>query len=177
MAEREASDDGRGQMLAAGSFDRADLSVSVVLFVICAVLWWDTTRWPVVPVSLAQNAPPTTFPRLLLGSVVLMALLLPFERVWKARSGVDIGIGGEEPVKPVVFITAAILFLAVYLMPMLGVAPVMLASSLLLPWLWGERRWVYILVFAFGLTAAVTILFAYGLRVNLGFGLTGDIFR
>ena len=177
MADREASDDGRGQMLAARSIDRADLYVSAVLFVICAVLWWDTTRWPVVPASLAQNAPPTTFPRLLLGSVVLLALLLPFERIWKARSGVELDIGGERAPKPVVFITAAVLFLAVYLMPILGVAPVMLASSLVLPWLWGERRWIYILVFAFGLTAAVTILFAYGLRVNLGFGLTGDIFR
>jgi putative tricarboxylic transport membrane protein len=164
-------------MLAARSFDRADLAVSAVLIAICAVLWWDTTRWPSVPASLAQNAPPTTFPRLLLGSVFLMALILPFERVWKTRSGVDLGIGGEAPVKPVVFITAAILFLAVYLMPMLGIAPVMLASSLLLPWLWGERRWILLVVFAFGLTAAVTILFAYGLRVNLGFGLTGDIFR
>jgi len=135
MAEREASDDGRGRMLAASSFDRADLGVSAVLFAICAVLWWDTTRWPVVPASLAQNAPPTTFPRLLLGSVVLMAVLLPFERIWKARSGVDLEIGGEQAPKPVVFITAALLFLAVYLMPILGVAPVMLASSLLMPWL------------------------------------------
>ena len=177
MSEQHIDEDGRGQMLAARSFDKADLGVSAVLFAICAILWWDTTRWPSVPASLAQNAPPTTFPRLLLGSVILMALLLPFERIWKARSGVDLEIGGERAPKPVVFITAALLFLAVYLMPMLGIAPVMLGSSILLPWLWGERRWVHILVFAFCLTAAVTILFAYGLRVNLGFGLTGDIFR
>ena len=177
MADREFGVADQGRTRASGAFDRDDLGVSAVLIAICAILWWDTTRWPSVPASLAQNAPPTTFPRLLLGSVVLMALLLPFERIWKTRSGVDLEIGGEKTPKPVVFITAALLFLTVYLMPILGVAPVMLGSSILMPWLWGERRWVYILVFAFCLTGAVTILFAYGLRVNLGFGLTGDIFR
>lgn len=156
---------------------RSDLVVSAVLIAICAVLFWDTTRWPAVPASLAQNAPPTVFPRLLIGAIFLMALALPFERVWKAKAGVEMDIGGETAPKPVMFLTAAVMTLAVYLMPLLGVLPVMIASTALLPLMWGERRYGIIAMFAIGLPIAVAILFAFGLNVNLGFGLTGDLFR
>lgn len=157
--------------------DRSDLVVSAVLIAICAVLFWDTTRWPAVPASLAQNAPPTVFPRMLLGAIFLMALALPFERIWKARAGIDLGIGGESAPKPVMFVTAAVITLAVYLMPILGILPVMIASTAVLPLLWGEKRYAVVAMFAIGLSVAVAVLFAFGLNVNLGFGLTGDLFR
>lgn len=177
MTDNEIGEEGRGRMPAAVSFDRSDLGVSAVLIAICAILWWDTTRWPAVPASLAQNAPPTTFPRLLISSVVIMALMLPFERIWKARGGMPLEVGGHDRARPVVFLTTAVLILAVYLMPTLGVFPVMLGSSLVLPLLWGERRYLTVALFGVGLTLGVTALFAYGLQVNLRFGLTGDMFR
>lgn len=177
MSQRDATPAGREQTPAAGSFDRSDLGVTAILLAISAILWWDTTRWPAVPASLAQNAPPTTFPRLLIGTVVVLALLLPFERIWKARGGMPLDIGGHDRPRPVVFVTIAVLILAVYLMPILGVFPVMLGSSLALPLLWGERRYLTVVLFAVGVTVGVTALFAFGLQVNLGFGLTGDMFR
>ncbi|WP_206455004.1 tripartite tricarboxylate transporter TctB family protein [Aurantimonas marina] len=151
--------------------------MSAVLIVICVILYWDTTRWPAVPASLAQNAPPTVFPRLLIGSIVVMALALPFERIIKRRSGDELDIGGEKRPRPVVFITAALMTLAVYFMPVLGVVPVMVAATALLPLLWGERRYGLIAAFAVGLPTAVAVLFAVGLKVNLAFGLTGALFR
>ena len=177
MTDNGIGESGRGRMPAAISFDKSDLGVSAILFAISAILWWDTTRWPAVPASLAQNAPPTTFPRLLIGVVVVLALLLPFERIWKARGGTPLDVGGHDYARPVVFVTIAVLILAVYLMPILGVFPVMLGASLALPLLWGERRYLTVVLFAVGVTIGVTALFAYGLQVNLGFGLTGDMFR
>ncbi|MGQ7791734.1 tripartite tricarboxylate transporter TctB family protein [Faunimonas sp. B44] len=176
-ADRIDGSERRGAAPPAFGFDRSDLAVSGVLILICAILYWDTTRWDAVPQALAQNAPPTVFPRLLIGSVFVMALLLPFERIWKARAGIDLGIGGHTIARPVVFITAAMLLLAVYLLPILGVLPVMVATSLLLPILWGERRYVAVALFGIGLPLAVTALFAFALKVNLGFGLTGNLFR
>lgn len=159
------------------AFDRSDLGVTAVLIAICAVLFWDTTRWPDVPPSLSQNAPPTLFPRMLLGVTVLMALALPFERTWKRRHGKELSIGGESRPKPVVFLTAALIILTVYLMPILGIFPVLVASMALMPLLWGERRYGAVALMAIGLPIAVTALFAFGLGINLGFGLTGDLFR
>ena len=158
-------------------FDRGDLVVSAVLIALCAVLYWDTTRWPTVPASLAQNAPPTVFPRMLIGIVVVLALALPFERIWKRSAGEDIGIGGEGWPKLVMFLTAAWAILVVYFMPTLGVLPIMFGSALLLPLLWGERRYWLIALYAIVLPTAVALLFGVGLRVNLAFGLTGEVFR
>lgn len=173
--DRQASREGVGP--APSRFDPADFAVTATLLAICAVLYWDTTRWPSVPAALAQNAPPTLFPRLLIGAVFIMALILPFERVWKRRSGVELDIGGHDWPKPVVFVTALIIILAVYFMPTLGALPVMIAATALLPLLWGERRYWAIAIFAVALPIAVTSLFAFALKVNLGFGLTGDLFR
>lgn len=167
----------RAEQSPPSGLDRSDLVVSAVLIVMCAFLYWDTTRWPAVPASLAQNAPPTVFPRLLIGSIVVMALALPFERVIKRRSGAELDIGGEDRPKPVVFLTAALMTLAVYFMPVLGIFPVMVAATALLPLLWGERRYGLIAAFAIGLPIAVAVLFALGLKVNLAFGLTGALFR
>ncbi|WP_161142477.1 tripartite tricarboxylate transporter TctB family protein [Propylenella binzhouense] len=168
---------GGGASFAPHRFDRSDLAVAAVLLAICAVLYWDTTRWPAVPETLAQNAPPTTFPRLLIGSVAIMALMLPFERVMKERNGGSLLIGGQARARPIVFVTAAVITLAVYGLPILGALPVMIATSVLLPLLWGERRYLPILLFGVGLPIAVTLLFALGLKVNLGFGWAGALFR
>jgi hypothetical protein len=156
---------------------RADLGVTATLLALSAVLYWDTTRWPPVPPSLAQNAPPTVFPRLLIGAVVILSLLLPIERAWKERGSMEIKAGRHTRPKPVVALTALVLVGAVYLMPILGMLPVLVAASALLPLLWGERHYRAVAAFAIALPLAVTCLFAFALKVDLGFGITGGFFR
>lgn len=157
--------------------ERADLVVALVLVAICAVLYYDTTTWPSVPASLSQNAPPTVFPRLLIGLIFILTLGIPFERNWKRRSGEGDTIGYFGWPRPVMFATGAFITLAVYLMPILGILPVMFAAAAILPILWGERRYGIVAIFAIALPIAVALLFAAGLQVNLAFGLTGDVFR
>ena len=157
--------------------DRSDLVVSAIILLICGILYLDTTRWSAVPTSLSQEAPPTLFPRLLIGLIAILAIALPLERVWKRRAGVDLPIGAHGWPKPVMFLTAAWTVLAVYMMPILGVLPVMFGSALVLPLLWGERRYAAVVLFAILMPVAVAALFGVGLRVNLAFGLTGDLFR
>lgn len=158
-------------------YERSDLFLCLFILGICAILYWDTTRWPDVPAVLAQNAPPTVFPRLLLAIIVVLSLFLPFERVWKRRAGIDLEFGDRRRPRPVVFLTAIVILLAVYLMPRLGALPVMIAAAAFIPILWGEKRYLIVAIFAVALPLGVALLFAYGLQVNLAFGLTGDLFR
>lgn len=156
---------------------REDAIVSLVLIAVCAVLFWDTTRWPEVPPSLAQNAPPTVFPRMLIGLVFVLAIALPFERLWKRRNGEELAIGGDGWPKPIVFVTIGVILAAVYSMSFLGVLPIMVAIAAIMPILWGERRYAVVAAYAIGIPILVALLFAVGLKVNLAFGLTGDVFR
>src|SRR3546814_9999542 len=81
------SNGGVARSPASPSVHRTDLGLALVLLGVCAFLWWDTTQFADVPASLAQNAPPTTFPRLLLGAIALMSLMLPFEHRFKDDGG------------------------------------------------------------------------------------------
>lgn len=159
------------------SLHRADLVLALVVLAICAFLWWDTTTWDRIPASLAQNAPPTVFPRLMLGAIIIMALFLPFEASMKPDGGADIDKEREEAPRPIVFITAAVIIAVVALTDFLGSLLAMVVVAALVPLLWGERRFVAVAIFAVALPLAVASLFAGVLEVNLVPGLTGHLFR
>src|SRR3546814_17110345 len=97
---------------------RPDHGLALVLLGVCALLWWDTTQFADVPASLAQNAPPTTFPRPLLRAIALMSLMLPFEHRTKDDGGAGIDNARAQRPQPHVYIPGAVL------VPTLPVTPV-----------------------------------------------------
>src|SRR3546814_11809317 len=106
---------------------------------VCALLWWDTTQFADVPASLAQNAPPTTFPRLLLGAIALMSLMLPFEHRFKDDGGEGIDKARSERPRPIVYLTGAVLVALLALTPWLGTFVAMVVAAVVIPLLWGEQ--------------------------------------
>lgn len=176
LGANQRPEGGTAQSPAPLSVHRTDLGLALVLLAICGFLWWQTTQFASVPESLAQNAPPTTFPRLLLAAIAIMAVLLPFEHRYNADGSKRIDKTRDNWPKPIVFVTAAVLVAILGLTPWLGSFPAMVLSSAVIPLLWGERRYGILAAFAIGLPLVVAFVFSVLLEVNLVTGIAGDLF-
>ena len=159
------------------SVHMVDLAVTAVIVALCALLFWNTTTFERVPASLAQNVQPTLFPRLLLGTIVLMALFLPFEHVQKKVQGIDLDSARSDWVRPITYVTGLALVVLVISIPWLGTFLAMIAACAVLPVLWGERRWWLVAVYAIAFPLLISLLFVTGLEVNFEPGITGHLFR
>lgn len=150
-----------------------DLKLLVIILVICGGLYYLTTGFESVSPLLAQNLPPEWFPRLLLWTIVLLALILPFEHRFLAqgKKGLDEDRRERIPLMPV--LTALLLMFVVASVEWFGTFLAMVFVATALPLLWGERRWKllvpYILLFPLG----VTLLFTKVLKVFFQPGLLG----
>lgn len=165
---------GRGP---AFSLHKVDLVVAATIVVACALLFWETTNFAEIPRGLAQNVPPTLFPRLLLVVIAGMALLLPFEHVQKRTQGIDLDDTRRDRIRPITYLTALVLTGVVMVVPWLGTLVAMVVACAVLPILWGERRLWLVAVYALALPLAVTLLFVGGLEVNFIPGIAGPLFR
>lgn len=161
----------------ASSVHRVDLVVAAAILAACAFLFWETTNFARIPQGLAQNVPPTLFPRLLLVVIAAMALLLPFEHLQKRAQGIDLDEKRRQPIRPMTYLTALALCGVVLVMPWLGTFAAMIVACALLPVLWGERRLWLVAIYALCLPLAVTFLFVAGLEVNFIPGIAGHLFR
>lgn len=159
------------------SVHKVDLAVTAVVIALCAFLFWDTTTFEKVPASLAQNVPPTLFPRLLLLLILVMALFLPFEHLQKRAQGIDLDKERSDRVRPITLVTALALLGIVLVMPWLGTFPALVVACALLPVMWGERRWWLVALYAIGFPLAITYVFVAGLEVNFLPGIAGHLFR
>jgi putative tricarboxylic transport membrane protein len=156
---------------------KVDLVVTTVIVALCGFLFWDTTTFREVPPSLAQNVPPTLFPRLLLVLIVVMALFLPFEHVQKRAQGIDLDKERSDRVRPITLVTALVLLGIVLVMPWLGTFPALVVACALLPVMWGERRWWLVALYAIAFPLGITYVFVAGLEVNFLPGIAGHLFR
>jgi putative tricarboxylic transport membrane protein len=141
-----------------------DLIAGVALLIFCAVAYWLTTGFDEPPSMLSQNVPPTFFPRIVLTAIALMAALLVVSG-WRR--------GGEPKsvrVRPAVWLTAATIVLAASLVGLIGTLPVLALVAVVLPLLWGERRWRRIAVLCIGLPVAVYLVFTVALDVRFPLG-------
>src|SRR3546814_3482496 len=89
------------------------------------------------------------------------------EGIDKARS--------ERP-RPIVYMTGAVLVAILALTPWVGTFLAMVLAAVVIPLLWGERRYGILTAFAIGLPLIVLFVFAVLLDVNLVPGITGDLF-
>lgn len=128
---------------------------------LCAYLM--TYQFPTVPPMLSQNIPPTFFPRVILTATAFLSTLLllrGFARPEPAMSGIP----------RIIWITAGLIGGSVILMNKIGMLPMLFLTSLFLPLLWGERRWVRLVFFAVMVPTAIYLLFTtiLGLRLPMG---------
>lgn len=128
-----------------------DTVLAAIILAVMAALWYATTRFEEVSPLFAQNVGPAFFPRLLLTVIIALTLVLPFEHRLLEGGRKRLDKGRSHRIEPLTYLTAALLGIIVILMPYLGTTLTIVAVCVLLPLLWGERR--------FGLIAAFAILF------------------
>jgi hypothetical protein len=155
------------------SIHRPDVYVALVVWAICAFLFVNTFWFDSVPSSLAQNVQPTVFPRLVLITIALIALILPFEYHRKIRHGTDLDSDRREPLGRIVWVTGAVLVVLAMATQWLGALPALFLITATLPLLWGERRWKVLIPYVILFPLAVMYLFAELLQVNFPDGLLG----
>lgn len=157
--------EGRGHRSIVEKMHRTDLVLALTIVAFCLFLFYMTTTFDEVSDLFAQDIPPEFFPRLVLYFIVGLSLWLPFEHISHKKRGENIDSERAKKIRPMPYYTAALLVGIVVVMPWLGTLLSMVAACLLLPVLWGERRWLLIVAFAIAFPAIVTFIFNYVLLV------------
>ncbi len=173
-AEDIAVQDGGEGAASPPLIDRTDLGLTIVILAVCGYLYWVTTGFDTVADVFAQDVPPEFFPRLLIWTIVILTLALPFEHLFLHTKGKSLSKERATRIKPIAYKTAALLLAIVVSIPWLGTTLSMAAASLTLPVLWGERRIKVLVPYAIILPLAVTALFSYLLGVHFEPGKFGS---
>ncbi len=154
--------------------DRTDLGLAIIILAVCGYLYWVTTGFDTVADMFAQDVPPEFFPRLLIWTIVVLTLGLPFEHLFLRKRGESLDKERAKRIKPIAYKTAALLFTIVALIPWLGTTLSMAAAGLTIPVLWGERRIKVLVPYAIILPLTVTFVFSYLLGVYFEPGIFGS---
>lgn len=161
----------------AGMLDGVDAVLALVMIVLCGFLYWVTSDFPVPGAFLGENVLPEQFPRLLLISIGVLALLLPLEHKLEIDRWPLIRKSRSAPIGSGTFVTMGFLLLLVGLGEWLGTILTIFTAAAGLPLLWGERRWLLIVVYALGFTGLVTYVFSIVLSVYFEPGVFGLTLR
>ncbi len=153
-----------------------DLLLSLIILTGCAVLYYFTTQFEEVADLFAQDVQPAFFPRLLIWTIAILALLMPFEHLHLRKRNKDIDAGRRDTVKPVAFATAILLCVVVASVTWIGTWLAMSLACFALPMLWGQRRLIVVLPFAIVFPGAVVLLFQHVLGVYIEPGLVWAAF-
>lgn len=135
-----------------------DIVIGVAILVFCAVSYWITLSFKEAPAALAQNVQPSTFPRLVIGVIAILTLLMMAigaRRIDRKKAG---------PVMSV-YLTAIMMISFVLVFQYLGILAAMAAFAFCGPVLWGARNYLAVVLFAILFPAAIYLLFAVVLGV------------
>lgn len=182
MAADNGSHNGPGEdrrlaRRAADFLDGTDLAIAAVLLTFCAWVYYLTTSFEEVAPLFAQDVPPEFLPRLLVWTIALLSVLLPFEHLIKPGGRAHFHKARSERIGGMAYLTIGLLVLVVMSVPVIGTYFAIVLVCLLLPLLWGERRWVIMIPFAAIFPTLVMLLFAKLLGVYFESGLLGFDFR
>ena len=135
---------------------------AVAILAIAAALFALTFGFEEMPEGITRGFGAEAFPRLVLGTIIALALVLLAGRA-----------AGEPqpPVPRMVYFTGAALLAFMALVPLAGMLPAMFLFLLGLGYLWGERRWWILLVASAVLMAVIWAVFVRGFGVQLPKGL------
>ncbi len=141
-----------------------DLASGALILALSAFLWGVTTTFDSDPLGMEQGMPATHMPRLVLGVISGLAVLMMIQSVVRGGGAVGAPPPWRMPATAALLATAAALFTTV------GVPIAFFAVCLCLPPLWGSRNWPAIAAFALGVPAAVHVVFKIllGLRLPMG---------
>ncbi len=144
--------------------------VGVVILVCCAIVFALTLTFEEVPAALSHGVQPTQFPRLLVGVIAALTLLILFEG--RGQPPVE-----RKPVPRMVYLSTALLLVFVALINWAGTMVAMILFCIALPLLWGERKYVPILLCAAIFPIAVYYLFSEVMEVRFPAGVFTTLFE
>lgn len=170
-----SGNDGRARR--AGLVDGTDLLVAAVVLAFAAAGYYLTTGFEQVSDLFAQDVPPEFLPRLLIWTIVILCVLMPFEHLLKPGGRAHFGGARSTPITRMAYLTAGVLLLVVLSIEWLSVYLALMAVCILLPVLWGERRWQLVIPYALVFPTVVMLLFSKLLGVYFEPGLLGIDFR
>jgi hypothetical protein len=127
-----------------------------------AVLFALTFGFEKMPLGLSGGFGAEAFPRLVLGLIAALAVLL------FATGAVS---EPQPPVPRMVYFTGASLLAFMALVPLAGMLPAMFLFQLGLAYLWGERRHLLVLCIAAATTAVPWAVFVRGFGIQLPKGV------
>jgi len=150
-----------------------DLAVTGILLAVCAWLYYLTTTFEEVSPLFAQDVPPEMLPRLLIWTIAILSLLLPFEHLLKPGGREHFDEARSVAIHRMAYFTAGLLALVVLSIEWIGTYFAIIAVCFLLPVLWGERRWKLLVPYAIVFPTAVMFLFSRLLGVYFDPGAFG----
>ncbi|NNK77832.1 MAG: tripartite tricarboxylate transporter TctB family protein [Litoreibacter sp.] len=160
-----------------GLLDGVDAILALVLIALCALFYLIAGNFPVPGLFLGDNVLPEQFPRMLLVTIGLLAILLPFEHKLEVDRWPLIKKSRSAPIGANAFATMGFLLVLVGVGEYIGTILTIFIAATALPILWGERRWLLILVYAVVFTSIVTYLFSIVLSVYFVPGVFGLTLR
>jgi putative tricarboxylic transport membrane protein len=147
----------------------SDGVVAVVILALCAAVYAATWQFDTVSAFISQGMGPETFPRLVLGVIAGLAVLLAIQSRTQREPS-------HEKVPAMVLYTAAALVGFMLATLVLGMLASMALIVVGLGCLWGERRPVLLAGSAALLCVAIWAVFVRGFGVPLPTGLLGRLF-
>jgi putative tricarboxylic transport membrane protein len=170
----EMADNGRRRIgRVADYIHGTDLAVAAIILAVCAWLYYLTISFEEVAPLFAQDVPPELVPRLLIWVIVSLGVLIPFEHLLKPQGRAHFDKERSKAIKPMAYVTAALLALVVLSIELIGTYLAIVAVCVALPLLWGERRLKIVIPYALVFATLVMLLFSKVLQVYFEPGLIG----
>jgi hypothetical protein len=140
----------------------ANRIAAAAVIAVAAVLFALTFSFEQLPAGLAGGFGAEAFPRLVLGTIMVLAVLLAL---------LPQSAEPQPPIPRMAYFSGAALLVFMALVPIVGMLAAMFLFLVGLGYLWGERRLWLLLACAMPLTAAIWAVFAKGFGIPLPQGL------
>ena len=148
---------------------RPAYTVGGVILAFCAYVFYLTTTFDEVPAALGQGVPPDQFPQLLVAVIALLTVIMMFEASKMPAKN-------RAPVPTMVYMTAALLIVAVVAIHWIGIVAALIAVCVAMPILWGDRRFVSVSIFAVVFPMLCFFLFSRVLEIRFPKGIIEKLF-
>lgn len=156
-----------------GWLNNADIYIAILILAFCLLAWHHTTLWEQPMAAFTGVVPPAWFPRLVLGCIMALAIFLPIEQRLKGEAGAELDKDRSTRIKPITYITTVVTVSIAASMEWLGTVVTIILICIILPLMWGERRWVILAPFVVLFPIVVIILFKVLFSVNFEPGVIG----
>jgi hypothetical protein len=137
-------------------------TAAVAVIAIAAALFAATFWFDQMPEGITRGFGAELFPRMVLGTIIGLAILLALTPASDAPL---------PRIPRMVWYSGASLLAFMALVPVVGMLPAMFVFLIALGTLWSERRYVFLVVIAALMTAAIWGVFVRGFGVQLPKGL------